>query len=266
MKKIMFFTVLIGIAFILYAQDVESIVRDSRNRIKAETVSTRSRMVIQAKDGSTSERVFDQYSKDGPNGKRIIIAFMRPETWRETRYMDIENSGGSNNRYLFIPFRNDELDPSHLQADRTRRISSTLGIEEFAKTDFSYDDLVFENRNVSLDTHSLLREEDLNGNICYVIQSVPKDNSYQYSKMILWIAKDTLITMKIEMYNKRNILVKIAEMSSLKEVQGRLIATVIKMTTLPTNTSTIIFKDTIRFNDPVPDGVFTPKYLETGRL
>jgi len=58
--------ILLASALGLYAQDAEAIVRASRDRIKADTVSTRSKMVISAKDGSTTERVLDQYSKDGP--------------------------------------------------------------------------------------------------------------------------------------------------------------------------------------------------------
>jgi negative regulator of sigma E activity len=140
-------------------------------------------------------------------------------------------------------------------------------------TDFSYDDIASTSRNADLDTHTLLREENLNtvgdaagdASACYVIQSVPKDSSYQYSKMILWIAKDSKLTLKIELYDKKNVLVKTAEMSGLKEVQGRLTTTVTKMTTHAAGTSTTIFMDIIKYDDPVPDAVFTTAYLETGK-
>jgi hypothetical protein len=100
---------------------------------------------------------------------------------------------------------------------------------------------------------------------CYVIQSVPKDSSYQYSKMILWIAKDTKITLKLELYDRRNTLVKVAEMSGARDVQGRLTTTVTKMTTIASGSSTTIYMDIIKYDDPVPDSVFTTAFLETGR-
>ena len=53
-NRILFYTLLAGAAFALYAQDAEAIVRSSRNRIKADTVSTRSRMVLQAKAAPAS--------------------------------------------------------------------------------------------------------------------------------------------------------------------------------------------------------------------
>jgi hypothetical protein len=79
------------------------------------------------------------------------------------------------------------------------------------------------------------------------------------------MTKDTNITMKIEMYDKRNTLVKAAEMSGLKDVQGRLTVTETKIATLAAGTSTTIFTDIIKYDDPIPESVFTTAYLETGR-
>jgi outer membrane lipoprotein-sorting protein len=261
MKRTVLITLLAGMALALYAQNnsPDAIVRESRDRIKADTVSTRSRMVIQAKNGSTPERLIDQYSKDGPKGKRTIIVFQKPETVAGTRFLTMENPGSTDDRWIFLP-----------GVGKVRRMAAGEGSGSFVGTDFSYDDISSASRSIDLDTHTLLREENLastggTGTACYVIQSVPKDRSYQYSKMLLWIAKDNKLTLKIELYDKTNTLVKTAEMSGIKEVQGRLTATVTKMTTHAAGTSTTIFMDIIKYDDPVPEAVFTTAYLETGR-
>jgi len=254
MKRLMLFALLAGGALALNAQDAEQIVRSSRDRIKADTVSTRSRMVIRAKDGSTSERLIDQYSKDGPRGTRTVIVFQRPETVAGTRFLTMENPGSVDDRWIFLP-----------SLGKVRRLAASESSGSFMGTDFSYDDISSASRGASLDTHTLLREENFNGSLCYVIQSVPKDSSYQYSKMILWITKDTNITLKIELYDKRNAPVKTVEMSGLKDVQGRLTVTETKITTLAAGTSTTIFMDIFKYDDPIPESVFTTAYLETGR-
>ena len=260
-SKIIFFALLAGMAILLNAQDValsvdaEAIVRASRDRIKADTVSTRSRMVIQGKDGSTSERVIDQYSKDGPKGNRAMIVFQKPASVEGTRFLTMENPGGADDRWIYLP-----------SLGKVRRIAASEGSGSFMGTDFSYDDISSASRGASLDTHTLLREETLNGTACYVIQSVPKDSSYQYSKIFQWISKDSKIVMKIELYDKKNTLVKMVEMSGLKDVQGRLTTTVTKMTTLAAGTSTTINMDIIKYDDPIPEAVFTTTYLETGRV
>jgi outer membrane lipoprotein-sorting protein len=255
MKRLMFFALLACGALALYAQNAEQIVRASRDRIKADTVSTRSRMVIRAKDGSTSERLIDQYSKDGPKGSRTVIVFQRPETVAGTRFLTMENPGGVDDRWIYLP-----------GIGKVRRLAASEGSGNFMGTDFSYDDISSASRGVSLDTHTLLREENLAGaGACYVIQSVPKDSSYQYSKMIQWITKDTNVTMKIELYDKKNTLVKVAEMSGLKDVQGRLTVTETKIATIAAGTSTTIYMDIIKYDDRIPESVFTTAYLETGR-
>ena len=83
--------------------------------------------------------------------------------------------------------------------------------------------------------------------------------------MIQWITKDTNVTMKIEMYDKKNTLVKVAEMSSLKDVQGRLTVTETKIATVAAGTSTTIYMDIVKYDDRIPESVFTTAYLETGR-
>jgi homospermidine synthase len=149
-------------------------------------------------------------------------------------------------------------------------MAASEGSGSFVGTDFFFFFIASTSRSAALCAHTLLREETLNvegaSTACYVIQSVPKDSSYQYSKMILWIAKDTKLTMKIELYDRRDTLVKIAEMSGIKEVQGRLTTTVTKMTTLAAGSSTTIFMDIIKYDDPIPEAVFTTAYLETGRV
>jgi hypothetical protein len=215
-------------------------------------------MVIQSRTGSTSERLIDQYSKDGPRGGRTVVVFQRPETVAGTRFLTMENSGSPDDRWIFLP-----------GVGTVRRMAASEGSGSFVGTDFSYDDIASTSRSADLDTHTMLREESLNvaeaDIACYVIQSVPKDSSYQYSKMLLWIAKDTKITLKIELYDRRNTLVKVAEMSGLRDVQGRLTTTVTKMTTIAAGSSTTIYMDIIKYDDPVPDSVFTTAFLETGR-
>jgi hypothetical protein len=258
-KKIIFITMIFGVGITLFAQNApktaEEIVRSSRDRIKATTFSTRSKMTITAKNGTSSERVVDQYSKDGPKGARAMIVFQSPASVAGTRFLTMENSGSADDRWIYMP-----------GIGKVRRIAASEGSGSFLGTDFSFDDISSANRGAGDDTHTILREEEYGGTTCYVIQSVPKDSSYQYSKMIQWITKDNLITSKIELYDKKNTLVKTAEMSGIKNIQGRLTVTVTKMTTHAAGTSTTITNEITKYDDPIPEKVFTVEFLETGRI
>ena len=261
-RKITLLTLLCCAVLALHAQqdagrlsDALSIVRASRDRIKSDTVSTRSRMLLADRNGSVTERLIDQYSKDGPRGHRTVIVFQEPASVRGVRFLTMENPGNPEDRWIYLPSLGGE--PS--------RIAASDGSKSFQGTDFSNDDISSSNRRADLDTHTLLREENLNNRPCYVIQSVPKDSSYQYSKMIQWIDKENLVTMKVELYNRSGAQVKLLEILKLEEVQGRLTIMSTKMSTLADRTSTTINTDIIKYDDPIPEAVFTREFLRTGR-
>jgi len=255
MKRMTLLAVLLMSASLLNAQDALSIVNSAKNRVKMDTISSRSRMVITAKDGSTTERVIDQYSKDGPNGARTVIVFQRPANVAGTRFLTMDTASGGSDRWIFLP-----------SLGRVRRIAASESGGSFMGTDFSYDDISSMDRDISLDTHTLLREETLSGKTCYVIQSVPKDSSYPYSKTVSWIDKSSFLIYKSEMYNRRDELVKVMEMSDFKDVQGRLTPMQTKISTVTAGTSTTIYMEIIKYDDQIPEAVFTAAYLETGRV
>ena len=233
----------------------EAVVEKSRSRIKADTVSIRFKMVITAKNGAVSERTMDQYSKkDSRGNNRAVIVFQDPASVRGTRFLTMENASRANDQWIFLP-----------GLGKTRRIAASEGSGDFMGTDFSYDDISSADRKADLDTHKILREEKFRGRDCYVIESVPKDSGYQYSKMIQWIDKNEFLAYRAELYDKKGTQVKLLEILEYKDVQGRQSAVVTKMTTLATGSSTSLNVVNIKYDDPIPEGVFTVNFLETGR-
>jgi len=156
--------------------------------------------------------------------------FQQPASVAGTRFLTMETASGGSDLWIFLP-----------SLGRVRRIAATESGGSFMGTDFSYDDISALSRDVSLDTHTMLREETLNGISCYVIQSVPANSSYQYSKTISWVDKDNYMIYKTEMYNRRGELAKVMEMSDYRETQGRLTPMQTKIITASTGTSTTIF-------------------------
>ena len=257
MKKLLItYLAFVFAAGLVCAQEsAASIVEKSRNRIKADTTSTRSKMILTAKNGGVTERAMDQYSKkDAAGNNRAVIVFQDPASVKGTRFLTMENPGKDNDQWIYLP-----------SLKRVRRIAASEGSGSFMGTDFSYDDISSADRKVALDNHKILREEKFKGGDCYVIESVPKDSGYQYSKMIQWIDKGNFVTHKVELYDKRGTQVKLLEILELKEIQGRLAPVVTKMTTLAAGTSTSLNVGTLKYDDPIPEGVFTTNFLETGR-
>ncbi len=240
-----------GLAF---SQSAEEIMKASRNRVKADTVSTRARMAISAKDGSLTERLVDQYTSSAEGVTKTVVVFQKPASVAGTRFLTITASGKTGDQWIFLP-----------SLGKVRRVAASEGSASFMGTDLSYDDMASADRKADLDTFSLLREESLGGKPCWVIEAKPKESGYQYSRMIGWIEKATHISLKMELYDKKGNLAKIMEMSEVKDFQGRLTPTVTKMTSVQAKTSTTITIEIMKYDDPIPSGVFTERFLLTGR-
>jgi outer membrane lipoprotein-sorting protein len=234
-------------------EDPLSIVRSSRNRINAATVQSRSRWIISSKNGSASERLIDQYSKDDPSGRsRTVIEFREPAGVAGTRFLTLDSAAGTG-QWIFLP-----------SLGKVRRIAASEGSGSFMGTDFSYDDISSADRDPEADSHSLLREENLGGKACYVIESRPKNSSYQYGKMILWIGKADRVNYKIELYDKKGVPVKTLEILELKDIQGHLSPVKTRMSSAAGGSTTITV-EILRYDQSIPEAVFTPGYLETGK-
>jgi outer membrane lipoprotein-sorting protein len=247
-----------GLAAAAFAQSPPSaaaIVAASRDRISAATVSTRSRMVITAKDGTTTERLVDQYAKDGPNGARTVIVFQQPASIAGTRFLTMAGAAGQpDDRWIFLP-----------SLGKVRRVAAGEGGGSFMGTDLSYDDISAAGRDAAVDNHVLARAETLAGVDCWVIESTPKESAFQYSKTISWIGKADSIARRVELYDKKGVLLKVLELSDIADVQGRLTPRTTTMTNVQAKTSTVIKVEIIKYDDPIPEGVFTVRFLETGR-
>ena len=253
-----FFAVFIFFALVTVAassQDAASIIEQSRNRIKADTISTRSRMIITAKNGTVTERVMDQYSKkDAQGNARAVIVFQEPASVRGSRFLTMENPGREKDQWIFLP-----------SLGKIRRIAASEGSGSFMGSDFSYDDISSADRKTDLDNHKILRTEKLNGKDCHVIESASKDQNYQYSKMIQWIDAGSYVIYRIELYDRKGSQVKLLEIPEYRETQGRLAPYQTKMTSLAEGTSTSLIVVNLKYDDPIPESVFTTKFLETGR-
>jgi outer membrane lipoprotein-sorting protein len=260
-RNALFAIALAACAAALSAQSADEIVAASRSRIDSvtATISSRSRMTIVAKDGGQTERLVDQYTLEGKegdhkDGKRSVVVFQKPASVAGTRFLTVANAGRDDNRWIFLP-----------SLGKVRRIATSEGSGSFVGTDFSYDDLSSGDRGVDEDTHAILREENVGDKACWVVESTPKDKSYQYVKTIEWIEKTSHIVLKSEMYDKKGLL-KTLEFSQFKEVQGRVTPFATKLSNVQDKTATIVQIDILKYDEKIPEGVFTTRFLETGRL
>ena len=213
------------------------------------------------KDGKVEEvRNVGEYGRCKNNLTDMTMVFLSPATVKGTRFLVKENDGKDDDKWIYLP-----------SLKNTRRIAASDGEKSFVGTDFSYDDM--SSREVSEDTHKLLKESEDKGNFkdLYVVESVPKDlKSSQYSKRISWVTKDSWIPTYIELYDKKGNLLKVNEIKSITQMKGNgahvyNIPTENVMTNVQKNHASIMKLGGLKIDQPIADRYFTTDFLNSGK-
>jgi len=148
--------------------------------------------------------------------------------------------------------------------DSTRKIA----LEDF-RTPLFGSEFVFEDvigREPGLDTHELLREEALNvggeDRLVWVIKSTPNDPDLAgFAYRITYVDKETLLEVRMELYNEADELIKLYRAEEVVELQG--IPTWVKATAENFETGRVTTFEFLEpaYNTGVPDEVFDPENL-----
>ncbi len=257
-KKIAAFAISLTLGASLFAIDGTEVMQKVYDRKKPNFTKAAVSMVLTSKDGSVENRQVGEYGRCKDNLTDMVMIFLNPASVKDTRFLQKENPGRDDDKWIYLPA---------LRA--TRRVASSEGDKSFVGTDFTYDDM--STRDVSKDTHELVREEQKNGFDCYVVKSTPVDTGDQYLYRISWVDKATWIPVYIEMYDKTGKLEKTNEIKTITQKTGDgnytyNIPTESYMMNVQSGHSTTLKIVNIEVDKPLADGYFTPNFLNTGRL
>ena len=154
-------------------------------------------------------------------------------------------------RWLFIP-----------AIDLVKRIAANDKFSSFVGSDFTYEDI--SGRKPEEDTHALLKEEEVDGRNCFVIESAPKGRS-EYTKKISWIDKQNFLPLKEEFYDKQNELYRRFEALEIKEKNGISTATKRVMRNVKTGHRTEVTFQDVEYNLGIEDDIFQSGICERPR-
>ena len=134
-------------------------------------------------------------------------------------------------------------------------------------TDFSYGDVI--GHRPEDWTHDLLRSEKVEGQDCYVLQSLPKNEEIKessgYSKQVGWISKDSFVVLKGEAYDLSGALLKKFSARKVEKVDqknNKWQPMVLEAENVQSNHKTILEFKNFKADQGVKDELFTTRYLE----
>jgi outer membrane lipoprotein-sorting protein len=203
--------------------------------------------------GDERVREIQQFSKDYGKEEKSIMFFLSPADVRNTSFMNwsYDEEGKDDDQWIYLP-----------ALKKVKRISSDSKSDYFMGSDFTYDDLG--DRHPSEDTHKLLREEKINGEDCYVVESIPKEEDYMYSKTVTWVSKDKWIGLKKEFYDEDGDHLKNLTVEKYDKIDGFWVILHSEMHNIQKDHKTIMKLKNVKLNTGIDDGMFTERMMKRG--
>ncbi|MBI2382163.1 MAG: outer membrane lipoprotein-sorting protein [Gammaproteobacteria bacterium] len=208
-------------------------------------------MLLAEQGGSPRSRSMHSFVLEKAPGETwSLIRFSAPDDIAGTGLLTQDHPAADSDQWVFLP-----------ALSKTRRIPGDRKGGNFVGSDLYYEDL--QDRKPDKDSHTLRGTEKFQGQDCQILESVPvsADNSV-YSKRVSWIHPQTLIALKVELYEGKASPAKRLEVLKISKVQGYWTVMESKMTNLDTGHSTRISLTKIAYDKNLPDSLFSQQTLE----
>ncbi|HEX5105782.1 MAG TPA: outer membrane lipoprotein-sorting protein [Pirellulaceae bacterium] len=225
---------------------------------KLKSMKAEAYMVLTNDKGQKRERKSTSLVKLQPNGidSKILVKFSTPNDIKGTSVLQIEHSEGDDDLWIYLP-----------ALKKSRRLVASNKKDSFVGSDFSYGDITLP--KVDLYRHALLRSEAIDAQDCYVVESVPANETVKtnsgYSKKITWVRKDNFLETKVEYYDVAGRLLKTQRVKDhilIEPDTQRWFAKDREMTNHQTGHQTDFRFDKLEPGAKVDEALFSIRYLE----
>ncbi|MCK4653334.1 MAG: outer membrane lipoprotein-sorting protein [Candidatus Cloacimonetes bacterium] len=198
------------------------------------------KMTLTDKGGNKKVREMKMYQK---GDEMRLIRFLSPADQKGVSFLSLPDDV----QYLYLP-----------AFHKVRRIASHIKNDNFAGTDFSYDDMSASKYAEEYDATLLEKTDDL-----YILELIPKHGvEKSYSKLKMWVRQDNFYPVKVEFYDNKSTLWKLFESRNIKKHGEYWVASEAEMTDLKKQHSTKMITEKIKLNKGLSDNIFTKRNLK----
>ena len=232
-------TVVLLVGFSASAQDASDILKKMDDLMYSQKDMTgKTKIVLIDKEGKEKIREADIIQKG--NDKRIF-RFTAPSSQAGIAVLSLPNDV----MYMYMPAFGKE-----------RRISSSVKSQNFAGTDFSYDDMEAKPYSEKYTPKLIKTEADV-----YALELTPTSLKSTYSKLVVKIHKTNFYPVTMEYYDRGNKKIKVATYI-FKKIGNYWNAEEIKMTDLKKKCSTKMIMSGVKYDTGLSDDEFTVRKLK----
>ena len=195
------------------------------------------------------------------NGGRKIIKTMVALSDKKNSLVEFTNPQDRGTKFLK---REDDLWMFFPDAEDIVKISGHMLNQGMMGSDFSYQDIMESDKLTDLYDFKILKEEELNGRQCYVLEGIAKEGvKVSYYRRVSWVDKERFIGLKEELYAQSGRLLKETKVNELEKINERWIPVDSVMEDkLRKNTYTEFKITQIDFNPEIPEETFTLQNLK----
>jgi len=227
----------------------EEIINKVNESMNQDTVQAKVKMTITT--SSDNERVFiyDSFSKN--KGEKILMRYIEPKR--------------ANGQAILMLNYADDIWMYFPRTKRIRKLATNSKSQKMEGSDFSYEDTGASDAFIEDFSSKKLGTEKKEGYDCYKIEMLKKEGIESgYSRLIMWIIKDSFIPITIDYYDVENpeLLLKTLIQYDIKEINGIPTATKMVMYNKQENSQTSIEMLEIKYNVELDDSLFTERNLQ----
>ena len=194
------------------------------------------------------------------SGSRKITKTMTALTDKKNSLAEFTNSQDRGTKFLKIE---GDLWMFFPDAEEIIKISGHMLNQGMMGSDFSYQDLMESDKLTDLYDFKIIREEELDGRPCYVLEGIAREGvKVSYYRRVSWIDKERFIGLKEELYAESGRILKETKANKIEEIEGRWIAVDSVMENkLRKDTYTQFILIQINFNPEIPEETFSLQNL-----
>lgn len=187
------------------------------------------------------------------DGDKSMSIFDKPADVKGTAFLTFSHAIKPDEQWLYLP-----------ALKRVKRINSKNKSGPFMGSEFAYEDLA--SQEIEKYTYKYIRDEQLNGVDCFVIERYPAYEHSGYTRQLAWVNKDKYVAEKIEFYDRKNDLLKTLINSGYQQYLGQYWrASEMTMENHQTGKSTILKWEDYTFKTGLEDKDFSRNSLKRAR-
>ncbi len=229
-------------------------------------------IMIQAQNATDIIKKADKKMRGNTSFNRMTIKIVRPKWQRKMRLKSWSKSDDYAVSVVTYPpkekgivflKRKNEMWQYMPSINRKIKMPPSMMLQSWMGTDLTNDDLVKQSSIVKDYTHKILGEETVEGLRTWKILLTPKEDApVVWGKILLWIDQKDYMQMKAEFYDEDGFLVNKMIASEPKMFNGKRLPS--RLSFIPVDkpgNKTIIIYNSLQFDLPVSDKLFSPNYM-----